>query len=224
MLHKCSTLYSQISAEQIHAWIARHLPDRPHPPVKRPVNWLKWTVIIVTVLTTVGIIAKAWHLILPVIQSRFLWAVGTLFLILAFTSGYMFNSIRKTPYVAGNPQGGISYFAPGFQNQLGIETQIIGFLCKHLSVLRSRQGGVYALTSYTRWSSGRGHYFSHYQGSQRARSQETAGYDHSLGWRIVPYVQLPTIRVPFQERWLSFQVATVLLDLWIYRERRRDAS
>ncbi|KAK7754018.1 oligosaccharyl transferase subunit ost3/OST6 [Diatrype stigma] len=124
----------QISAEQIHAWIARHLPDRPHPPVKRPVNWLKWTVVTVTVLTTVGVIAKAWHLILPVIQSRFLWAVGTLFLILAFTSGYMFNSIRKTPYVAANGQGSISYFAPGFQNQLGIETQIIGFLYGLLAV------------------------------------------------------------------------------------------
>lgn len=31
----------------------------------------------------------------------------------------MFNHIRKVPYVAGNGKGGISYFAPGFQNQFG---------------------------------------------------------------------------------------------------------
>jgi len=41
----------------------------------------------------------------------------------------MFNQIRKVPYVAGDGHGGISYFSSGFQNQLGMETQIIAFIC-----------------------------------------------------------------------------------------------
>lgn len=41
----------------------------------------------------------------------------------------MFNHIRKVPYVAGNGQGGISYFAGGFSNQFGMETQIVAAIC-----------------------------------------------------------------------------------------------
>lgn len=44
----------------------------------------------------------------------------------------MFNSIRKVPYVTNNGRGGVTYFAGGFQNQLGMETQIIAILCKLL--------------------------------------------------------------------------------------------
>lgn len=41
----------------------------------------------------------------------------------------MYNHIRKVPYVAGDGKGGISYFAGGFQNQFGLETQIVGAMC-----------------------------------------------------------------------------------------------
>lgn len=37
----------------------------------------------------------------------------------------MFNTIRKVPYIAGDGKGGVTYFVPGHQNQIGIETQII---------------------------------------------------------------------------------------------------
>jgi oligosaccharyltransferase complex subunit gamma len=67
--------------------------------------------------------------IFPVIQNRNVWAGLTLVGIIAFTSGHMFNQIRKVPYVAGDGRGGISYFAGGFQNQYGMETQIVGFIC-----------------------------------------------------------------------------------------------
>lgn len=42
----------------------------------------------------------------------------------------MFNHIRKVPYVAGDGRGGISYFAGGFSNQFGMETQIVAAMCK----------------------------------------------------------------------------------------------
>ncbi|KAI4140178.1 MAG: hypothetical protein LQ340_007914 [Diploschistes diacapsis] len=37
----------------------------------------------------------------------------------------MFNHIRKVPYMAGDGRGGINYFAGGFSNQWGMETQIV---------------------------------------------------------------------------------------------------
>jgi hypothetical protein len=41
----------------------------------------------------------------------------------------MFNTIRHTPYTQPNGHGGFHYIAGGFQNQYGIETQIIASLC-----------------------------------------------------------------------------------------------
>ena len=43
----------------------------------------------------------------------------------------MFNHIRKVPYVAGDGKGGITYFAGGFSNQFGMETQIVAAMCKY---------------------------------------------------------------------------------------------
>ena len=72
----------------------------------------------------------AWPYVLPVIQNRNVWAAVSLIGILLFTSGHMFNQIRKVPYVAGDGRGGISYFAGGFQNQYGMETQIVAAICQ----------------------------------------------------------------------------------------------
>lgn len=50
----------------------------------------------------------------------------------------MYNHIRKVPYVTGDGKGGITYFAGGFSNQFGIETQIIAAVCEFsLRFLRS---------------------------------------------------------------------------------------
>jgi oligosaccharyltransferase complex subunit gamma len=73
--------------------------------------------------------------LLPIIQNRNLWAAVSLIAILLFTSGQMFNHIRKVPYVAGDGQGGISYFAGGFQNQFGMETQIIAAICEYFPLV-----------------------------------------------------------------------------------------
>ena len=44
----------------------------------------------------------------------------------------MFNHIRHTPYAGGDGKGGVSIFAGGFQNQFGLETQIVAGVCKIL--------------------------------------------------------------------------------------------
>jgi len=82
-----------------------------------------------TLLGIASFSSVAYPYILPVIQNRNLWAGISLITILLFTSGHMFNHIRKVPYVAGDGKGGISYFAGGFQTQFGMETQIVAAMC-----------------------------------------------------------------------------------------------
>lgn len=90
------------SAEQIHFWLSRNLPDRPHPAISRPVNWVRVIAITTTLLATGTFLAVAWPYILPVVQNRNVWAAISLIAILLFTSGHMFNHIRKVAYVAGD--------------------------------------------------------------------------------------------------------------------------
>lgn len=83
--------------------------------------------LLMAVVTAIAVLSPY---LLPVIQNRNLWAAISLIAILLFTSGQMFNHIRKVPYVATDGKGGISYFAGGFQNQFGMETQIVAIICK----------------------------------------------------------------------------------------------
>jgi oligosaccharyltransferase complex subunit gamma len=87
-----------------------------------------------TILGTITFLSVAWPYLLPIIQNRNIWAAISLIAILLFTSGHMFNHIRKVPYVAGDGRGGISYFAGGFSNQFGLETQIVAAMCKFTHV------------------------------------------------------------------------------------------
>ncbi|ETN39450.1 uncharacterized protein HMPREF1541_05673 [Cyphellophora europaea CBS 101466] len=115
------------SAESTHAWLLRQLPsdpETPYPALKRPVNYTR---IVVSITILIGMFTfgtVAYPYVLPVIRSRNLWAAVSLITILLFTSGHMFNHIRKVPYVTGS-KGKIVYFAGGFQNQYGMETQIV---------------------------------------------------------------------------------------------------
>lgn len=123
------------TAENVHAWISRHLPaDAPKPPVYRPFNWVR--AIVITSIALGGITAAvvAWPYITPVLYNRNLWAALSLIAILLFTSGHMFNHIRGAPYISGNGKGGITYFAPGFQNQFGLESQLVAAMCMSSTV------------------------------------------------------------------------------------------
>ena len=118
------------TAEQVRSWIARNLPDRPHPEINRPVDYFKWAT---TVTISVGVLTAAvaaWPYVQPLLTNRNVWASGSLIAILMFISGHMFNHIRRVPYVVGDGKGGVSYFAGGFQTQYGMETQIVAALCK----------------------------------------------------------------------------------------------
>lgn len=119
------------SAEQVHAWVSRHLPEGMKPSIRRPFNYARFATITTLILGGVSIITVAGPYVLPIVQNRNLWAAVSLITVLLFTSGQMFNHIRKVPYVAGDGRGGINYFAGGFSNQWGMETQIVAAMCKY---------------------------------------------------------------------------------------------
>ncbi|KAF2195327.1 hypothetical protein K469DRAFT_649149 [Zopfia rhizophila CBS 207.26] len=122
------------SAETIHAWVSRQLPaDVPKPAIVRPVNYVKVVSVTTAILGVITLFAVAAPYIVPIIQNRNLWAAFSLIAVLLFTSGHMFNHIRKVPYVAGDGRGGISYFAGGFSNQFGLESQIVAAIYGVLS-------------------------------------------------------------------------------------------
>lgn len=95
---------------------------------------MRWASSITIALGAVTLMATASPYILPILQNRNIWASISLISILLFTSGHMFNHIRKVPYIAGDGRGGISYFSTSFQSQFGLETQVVAAVCK-LSLL-----------------------------------------------------------------------------------------
>jgi oligosaccharyltransferase complex subunit gamma len=128
------------------------MADRPHPPVKRPINWTRWVSTITVLLGVLTAIATASPYVLPIIQNRNIWASISMISILLFTSGHMFNHIRKVPYVAGDGRGGVSYFAGNFSSQYGLETQVVAAICKFLLHCRCvRSLGSYADPDSSRW-------------------------------------------------------------------------
>ncbi|KAL4874195.1 hypothetical protein BDV12DRAFT_159312 [Aspergillus spectabilis] len=122
-----------ISADQVYTWINRHLPDGPKPPLVRPINYMRIISGITIMMGAVTLFTVLSPYVFPVIRNRNLWAAFSLIAILLFTSGHMFNHIRKVPYVVGDGRGGISYFASGFSNQFGMETQIVAAMYAVLS-------------------------------------------------------------------------------------------
>ena len=97
-----------------------------------------WVATITSILGGVSFLSVAWPYIVPIFQNRNVWAAVSLIAILVFISGHMFNHIRKVPYVAGDGRGGVSYFAGGFSNQYGLETQIVAAMCKFSSLCSRR--------------------------------------------------------------------------------------
>ncbi|KAL4998092.1 hypothetical protein BDV10DRAFT_167677 [Aspergillus recurvatus] len=122
-----------VSADQVYAWINRHLPDGPKPPLVRPINYMRIISGVTILMAFVTLFTVLSPYVLPVVRNRNLWAAFSLIAVLLFTSGHMFNHIRKVPYVVGDGRGGISYFAGGFSNQFGMETQIVAAIYAVLS-------------------------------------------------------------------------------------------
>jgi len=112
-----------IPAERVAQWISMN--THLDPKVLRPFDYTNLVLGGGAALLGLSILKLSFNTLKPALYSRNLWAAISLVLILLFTSGHMFNHIRRVPYVANNGKGGISYIAGGFSNQFGMETQIV---------------------------------------------------------------------------------------------------
>ncbi|KAI5964219.1 OST3 [Candida pseudojiufengensis] len=100
-----------------------------------PINQTKLIVHILIGFFTMFFIKRYRSYVFIALQSKISWSIISLVTALLFTTGYMFNKIRGSPYVIEHQDGRTEYILPGQQNQLGIETQIMSFLYGILSVL-----------------------------------------------------------------------------------------
>ncbi|CAH7670348.1 hypothetical protein BY996DRAFT_4228551 [Phakopsora pachyrhizi] len=92
---------------------------------KRPPDYAKIFASLCTILATLIITKVAWPVVRFVFQSRYIWAILVLPVVLLMISGQMWVQIRSPPYAVRGQNGAPSYIAGGYSNQLGAETFVI---------------------------------------------------------------------------------------------------
>lgn len=139
LLAVLTSLCSRIPAEAFAHWISSH--SSHEPKVVRPFDYTKLATSVGAVLAGATILTLSFNTLKPALYSRNLWSAISLILILLFTSGHMFNHIRRVPYVANDGKGGIAYVAGGFSNQYGLETQVVAIACMSCVIHTYEFGG-----------------------------------------------------------------------------------
>ncbi|BEI81082.1 hypothetical protein CcaverHIS002_0202420 [Cutaneotrichosporon cavernicola] len=115
-----------LSIPPLHAWVKSTTPESFDIYIKKsPIPFLIAPLVVATILYAAY---SARAILLPIMTSRIIWGVGTTMLCITFTSGYMWNKIKNAPYVQSGAGGRISWVAGGYQNQLGLESQVVGAL------------------------------------------------------------------------------------------------
>ncbi|KAJ3372025.1 oligosaccharyl transferase subunit ost3/OST6 [Allomyces arbusculus] len=115
-----------VAAETLADWLSTAINEPL--PVTRP---LDMTLVALGVAGVI-VVGVTWRLlyrgIMALVSHRKTWGILSMALILAFTSGIMWNQIRKPPRFAARQDGSIEYVAPAFQSQHGIETQMLAMM------------------------------------------------------------------------------------------------
>jgi hypothetical protein len=109
-------LHSGMDGESFAAHMSRHAPV--------PIPYT-------TAGTAIALVLGAryfWMFFSSFLQSRWTWGILSMIAILTFTAGHMFVKIRKMPYTV-NGRNGPQWIASGYQNQYGMETQVVALLC-----------------------------------------------------------------------------------------------
>lgn len=114
---------TQDQAEELIKYIQREFGKTVK--IEKPFPWEKVITNVATIFLGIPLAFFFRQKIFDFIRSPKLWVAITMVAVLLFTSGHMFNAIRKVPYLAGDGKGGVAYFVPGHSNQIAIETQII---------------------------------------------------------------------------------------------------
>lgn len=95
----------------------------------KPTDWSSVAINVAAVVIILGLLYKHFSSIVAFIKSRYIWSILLVTFIVFMCSGYMFTKIRNVPIANNDKDGNIIYFAVNeFQNQYGIETQIVSII------------------------------------------------------------------------------------------------
>lgn len=117
-------LFSGFEADLLSEELSRFTPVPI--PYKPPFNWGLLTTVILGIVSFL----LSLRFIIPVLASRWTWAAVVIIATTVFTGGFMFVRIRGSPWV-GSTKKGLTWMAGGYQNQYGMEVQIVSGICKH---------------------------------------------------------------------------------------------
>ncbi|KZS99246.1 oligosaccharyl transferase subunit OST3/OST6 family [Sistotremastrum niveocremeum HHB9708] len=112
---------SEFDPKSFSEGISRFTPVKI--PYKPPTDFKPIVSAIVAILT----LSLGYRVALPLLLNRWFWAILSIGSSLIFISGFMFVRIRGNPYVAAG-SGGAQWIAPGYQNQFGMEVQVVAFI------------------------------------------------------------------------------------------------
>lgn len=101
--------------------------------LKVPVNYEQLALTVVTLLITLAVTIKFRGTVLEISKSKILWSLASVVAILLLISGYMFNTIRGSPYMGYS--GPYDFFLEGQQNQYGIETNFVSSVYGVMAIL-----------------------------------------------------------------------------------------
>ncbi|KAF9142532.1 oligosaccharyl transferase subunit ost3/OST6 [Linnemannia schmuckeri] len=117
---------SGFQAESFAAWL--HARSGVKIKVQRPFDFMGLAVKVLGTFTAVFaviVFARKGH---KIFASKYFWSTISMIIIFVMISGHMWNQIRNPPYSMPTQQGRSGFIANGFQNQFGLETQIIAVL------------------------------------------------------------------------------------------------
>ncbi|KAF9903127.1 oligosaccharyl transferase subunit ost3/OST6 [Linnemannia zychae] len=117
---------SGFQAEPFADWI--NTRSGQHIKVERPFDFVAFSLKLMGVAGVLGLAHFLYSRGGKVIRSKYLWAAVSLFSIFIFISGHMWNQIRHPPYSMPSRDGRPGFIASGFQNQFGLETQIVAII------------------------------------------------------------------------------------------------
>jgi oligosaccharyltransferase complex subunit gamma len=117
--------------------VYRSLMLRAQFEIKRPFNYGQMAFNVGMLGFMLAAVKLLWSRFHAVLTHYYIWAIASLAFMITMNSGYMFNSIRGTPYSGVGKNGKLEIIADGFMNQFQIETQMVSVLCTSFCCLIS---------------------------------------------------------------------------------------
>ncbi|KAI8602592.1 hypothetical protein EDD21DRAFT_69177 [Dissophora ornata] len=96
--------------------------------VRRPFDFVAFAVKVLGVALAVGTAILLYTKAGKISSSKYLWSAISMFTIFIMISGHMWNQIRNPPYTVPGRDGRPGFIAQGFQNQFGLETQLVAVI------------------------------------------------------------------------------------------------